>query len=195
MDYIGYKYNKQIGAAAVPTPNPLLSAALSVLPALLPAVSTWVSGWFPAGESGKEQRQIDAIKSSLANQTTENRLLAVVGLSQQLIVPDVIARDLFTWYRTNYSNDYKTLSYQTKLNWNNYMDQFPLMKPDKGGWQDRVIQWTQAAKFNENELNVNKTSTATNTLFNSTATGSTSNILLYGALGLGALLLIKKKKK
>jgi hypothetical protein len=188
MDYIGYKHNKQIGVAPA-----IVTAAVKVLPAVLPALSTWVSGWFPAGISGKEQRIIDNAKSSLGVQTSEKRLLGVVGLSNQLIVPDVIARDLFIWYRKNYPNDYQTLSYQTKLDWNNYMDQFPQIKPDRGGWQDRVVQWTQEAKFNESELNYNKQSTTTNTLFSNT--GSSSNILLYGALGLGAILLIKKKKK
>ena len=113
-----------------------------------------------------------------------SRLRYVIENSAQTSAPDVTAKEWFLWYRQNYNQDYKLLSYTDKLQFNDFMAQFG----NKYAANVDTLQSCKAAMFTDSEINFNAPKTAEAILTNP----STQKYLIIGAIGLGLLLLLRK---
>jgi hypothetical protein len=172
-----YTYNKIGVVPVIPSIDPVslaINAALVALPFVIKSFA------HPARD---EKNRIENLKKQIGSYDATGRLRFVIENSAQTSAPDVTAREWFLWYRKNYSQDYQTLSYQDKLAFNDFMAQFG----NRFAQNVDTLQSCKLAMFPVNELNYNAPVTAT-ILQNPT----TQKYLIFGAVGLGLLLLLKK---
>lgn len=140
---------------------------------------------------------IDKLKPQLYSADPYHRLLLVIAGDTKINekAKDVSSRELVLWYKQNFPNDYKTLTPEVKNYWNNYLVGRAAKYPDNpNGMRDNYIN----SKFTVSEVNSNATplQAVSNLFTTSSSTGtSTTNWVLYGALAIGAILLIKYIKK
>ena len=122
-----------------------------------------------------------------------NRLINVISYSQKINpkAKDVDAAEWLLWYRQNYPNDYMTLTPDAKNYWNTYLNSI------RSSFQNgnNLYNNLQAAMFTTSEINYNATPIQTATNLLTSATSGTTNWVLYGAIALGSILLIKNIKK
>lgn len=214
-NYIGYKQtNKKIGVIAV---APLLINSL-------PAIISLFSGLFGGGNEATKNINslINSTKLQLENLQPRDRLGLLLAVAEQINIPsgrDYMVKTLFLWYKTNYINDYKTLLPEDKQYYNNFLNKAIQQNPggtspwgeilgftlDGNGFKNIAIQ----SMFTNDEINYNqkivpKITNSSNNVFspnnvtsaiNKTNSSATNNLLLYGGIGLGLLLILKKKKK
>jgi len=192
-NYIGYKgiNNRSVGivpivaVAAVKPITAILSTAITLLPSLIPFIANIFQA--PAKDA---RRLIDALKPQLQNRNVRDRLGLVIAAGQKISgkSKDVESKELLLWYRQNYPNDYKTLLPQDKEYFNNYL----ISIKQRFGNGNNMYAALDKAMFTDTEINVNANpiQAASNILSN--ITKSTSSLLLYGGIGLGLLLLLKK---
>ena len=135
---------------------------------------------------------ISNLKPKLAAANPYNRLTLIIAGDNQINhrAKDVSARELILWYRSAYPNDYKDLTTKDKMYFNNYLLNAAQQSTDV----NQASRDYKAAMFNTNELNYNATPIDTISNLFTTNTGKT-NWVLYGALGLGIILIIKYIKK
>jgi len=189
-DYIGYKEPNAIGIVPV-----VAAAAIQAAATLAPYVMTWASGVF-AHPAADARGVISAVKPLLPSKNASERMHLVLAATSKIShrAKDVEARELILWYRNNYPNDYKDLSVEDKNYWNN----FCLKSAQETTDVNQASNDYNLALFSPSQVNYNATpiQTGSNFLQNLTsggiATGST-NWVLYGAIGLGLILLFSKK--
>ena len=191
-DYIGY-HNKlgsmatlATGGAAAPITIPI-DAILAVAPIVL----RWASG-LTARPAADARDFIKNAKPQLVTLNPKQRLLAVIAESQKINVKaiDVNAAEWLLWYKTTYAEDYKQLDNGTKLYWNRFLNTVKSSFNNPNNMNRNL----DLAMFTQSELNYNASplQNVTN-LFSST--GGKTNWVLYGAIGIGAILLIKYIRK
>ena len=205
MDYNNYILNKQIGtlaqsgtAAAAAGARVFASggADISADIALIASGAAFATDLFnqwtlhPAADA---RDFIKNLKPKLANTDSYNRLLQVMAGDTKINhrAKDVSANELVLWYRQNYPNDYMELTPDAKNYFNNYLINAASQATDVNQATRDYIN----AKFTIQQINYNATpiESATNILTNAT-TGKT-NWVLYGAIAIGAILLIKNINK
>jgi hypothetical protein len=189
-NYIGYNnlYNKnKLGFIPIAL---AVKAALVVLPKLIPFVSNAFQ--HPARDANK---LIDGIKPELSRLDPRGRLALVLATAEKIpnSARDVRAEKLLLWYKNNYPNDYKSLSFEDKAYYNKVLGIKMQTEADGNGFYAN----SQLAMFTNNELNYNASTIEKGTnVVNKLVTNiskSPSSLLLYGGLGLGLLLMLKHK--
>lgn len=131
------------------------------------------------------------LKPKLAAADPYNRLLLVMAGDTKINhrAKDVSARELVLWYRQNYPNDYMTLTPDAKIYWNNYLVNAANQATDVNQASRDYIN----SKFTTIQTNYNATPVQTVSNILTSATSGTKNWVLYGAIGLGLLILLSKK--
>ena len=181
--YIGYKENAKIGIA----PALIIKAGITIAPYVI----KWGSSAFsrPAADA---KDFIANAKKTIINDTPQDRLAKVIAYSDRISPKaiDVNTREWLKWYKLTYSNDYKDIDPNLKIYWNEYLKNIG----NTYGNVNRIFEDLDAAAFTTAEINFNATPVETvKNLFTSTGTGRI-NWVLYGAIGIGAILLIKYLK-
>jgi len=201
-NYIGYNSltpNKRIGVpgavtlatggAAFPI-TAVIDVALAVLPVLVPFVANAFK--HPARDANK---LIDGIKPELSRLDPRGRLALVLATAEKIpnSARDVRAEKLLLWYKNNYPNDYKSLSFEDKAYYNKVLGIKMQTEADGNGFYAN----SQMAMFTNNELNYNASTIEKGTnVVNKLVTNiskSPSSLLLYGGIGLGLLLILKNR--
>jgi hypothetical protein len=175
-----YTYNNKIGVVPpiIPSIDPVslaINAAIIALPFVIKSLA------HPARD---EKNRIENLKRQVGGMDATNRLRFVIENSAQTTAPDVTAREWFLWYRKTYNEDYKILSYNDKILFNDFMAQFG----NRFAQNVDTLQSCKLAMFNVNEINYNLPITESAIFQNPT----TQKYLLIGAIGLGLLLLLNK---
>jgi hypothetical protein len=202
QDYIGYKKIGDIftsGANAASTitsayekggldPAADIAAALASASFLSNLVDQWTS--HPAADA---RDFIANHKPIIASLDPYNRIKKVIVFNSQINPKaiDVAAREWLLWYKTNYFEDYKQLEPAVKLYWNKYLDSVIASNQDG----NNMYANARAAKFTTSEINYNATPTQSAANIFSSATSGTINWVLYGAIAIGAIYLIKNIRK
>ena len=104
---------------------------------------------------------------------------------------DVSAKELVLWYRLNYPNDYMTLTPDAKTYFNKYLISAAQQATDV----NQASTDYKNSQFSSSDINYNATPIQTATNLLTSATSGTTNWVLYGAIALGAILLIKNIRK
>jgi hypothetical protein len=193
-DYIGYKNSIGFGEATAATGGAALpvTAIIDAAVVLAPFVIKWASGVFqhPAADA---RGVISAVKPLLPNTSASKRMYLVLAACSKIAhrAKDVEAKELILWYRQNYPNDYKDLSVEDK----NYFNNYCLTAARENTDVNQASNDYRLALFTPSQINYNATPAQTvSNLFTSTSTGKT-NWVLYGAIAIGAIFLIKNIKK
>lgn len=205
-DYIGYKNSigdiasngvafastlTSSGAKALASGGADIGADIALISSGAIFIGELVNQWttHPAADA---RDFINNLKPKLAAADPHNRLALLIAGDDKINhrAKDVSARELVLWYRSNYPNDYKNLTTKDKMYFNNYLLNAAQQSTDV----NQASRDYKAAMFNQNEINYNATPTESITNLFSTSTGKT-NWVLYGAIGIGVLLLIKYIKK
>ena len=193
--YIGYK--KNVGFVPIPSPDPIstgINVAQLVIEAgiaIAPFIAKWASSAF-ARPARDAKDFIANAKGTIINATPEERIAKVIAYSQKINPKaiDVNTREWLKWYKQNYVNDYKDISADTKIYWNNYLNSIR----NTYGNVNIIFEDLDAAAFTQSQIDYNATPIQSiQNLFTSTTTGSI-NYVKYGAIGIGLFLLIKYLK-
>ena len=193
--YIGYKDN--IGFVPIPSPDPI-STGINVAQLVIEAgvaIAPFIIKWGSSAFSHPARDAKDFIanaKGTIINATPQERMAKVIAYSQKISPKaiDVNTREWLKWYKQNYVNDYKDITAEAKIYWNNYLNSIR----NTYGNVNRIFEDLDAAAFTQSEIDYNATPVQSLTnLFTSTGTGKV-NWVLYGAIGIGAILLIKNLK-
>lgn len=182
--YIGYKENNKIGVV----PAALIAKAVILI---APYVIKWGSSAF-AHPARDAKDFIANAKKTIINDTPQDRIAKVVAYSQRISPKaiDVNTREWLKWYKLTYSEDFKDITPDLKIYWNEYLNSIR----NTYGNVNRIFEDLDAAAFTQSQINFNATPVQSVTnLFKSTSTGKI-NWVLYGAIGIGAILLIKYLK-
>ena len=121
-------YNNKVGFVPIPSPDPVstgINIAQLVIEAgiaVAPFVIKWVGSRFEA-PARNARDFIKNAKPTIVNLTPDERLIKVIAYAQKISdkAIDVNAKEWILWYRQAYRNDYKTLSLESKLYWNNFI--------------------------------------------------------------------------
>jgi hypothetical protein len=191
-EYIGYKNNigfaatLATGGAAAP-----LTIPIDAILAVAPIVLRWASG-LTARPAADARDFIKNAKPQLVTLNPKQRILAVIAESQKINVKaiDVNAAEWLLWYKTTYAEDYKQLDNGTKLYWNRFLNTVKSSFNNPNNMNRELDQ----AMFTQSELNYNSSPLQSVTNLFSSGTGRI-NWVLYGAIGIGAILLIKYIRK
>ena len=168
-------YNKSIGV--IPSVDPVslaLNAATFALPFVVNALQ------HPAADTRKV---VEEVKKQIAGLDSKSRLVKILEASPRMKARDVEIRELLKWYRQNYTDDYKTLSAEDKINFNNYLTALRNNFPNVANMYNDI----ELSYFTNDEINYGQ-STAQSILTNP----NTQKYLIYGAIGLGLFLLLRK---
>ena len=197
-DYIGYKNTlgdlASSGTAAAASATRVFASAGTDITADIALILS--GGQFftdlTAHPAADARNFISNLKPKLAAANPYNRLTLLIAGDNQINhrAKDVSARELILWYRSAYPNDYKNLTIKDKMYFNNYLLNAAQQSTDV----NQASRDYKAAMFNTTELNYNATPIESISNLFTTSTGKT-NWVLYGALGLGIILLIKYIKK
>jgi hypothetical protein len=197
-DYIGYKNTVGDTAAAAATTAASCARVFATggvdisadIACALSAANLFTN--ITAHPAADARDFISNLKPKLAAADTYNRLTLLIAGDEKINkrAKDVSARELVLWYRGAYPNDYKTLSVRDKQFFNNYL----LNAANQNTDVNQASRDYKAAMFTPSELNYNATPTESiKNIF--TPVGGKINYVLYGALAIGAILLIKYIKK
>jgi hypothetical protein len=201
-DYIGYKKIGDLttsGAAAASSGARVFAtggADISADIALIASGASFVSNLYTQWTSHPAADARDFIanaKPKIAILDPYNRLISVIAYSQKINpkAKDVDAAEWLLWYRQNYPNDYMQLTPDAKNYWNTYLNSI------RSSFQNgnNLYNNLQAAMFTTSEINYNATPLQSVSNLLTSATSGTTNWVLYGAIGLGIILLIKNLSK
>jgi hypothetical protein len=121
------------------------------------------------------------------------RLVNVIAYSQKINPKaiDVNAAEWLLWYKATYAEDYKKLDANAKLYWNKYLNTIKSSYNNPNNMNRNL----DLAMFTQSELNYNSSPLQSLTNLFSSGTGGKTNWVLYGAIGIGAILLIKYIRK
>ena len=133
------------------------------------------------------------LKPKLAVADPYNRLIQVMAGDSKIShrAKDVSAKELVLWYRLNYPKDYMTLTPDAKTYFNKYLISAAQQATDV----NQASTDYKNSQFSSSDINYNATPIQTATNLLTSATSGTTNWVLYGAIALGAILLIKNIKK
>jgi hypothetical protein len=206
-DYIGYKSSVgDIASSGVAFAKTLTSSGPKALAsggadigadiALLASgglfISNLIDQWtsHPAADA---RDFIKNLKPTIVNVNSYERMKRVIVGDQKINerAKDVSARELVLWYRQNYPNDYMSLTADQKIYFNTYVKNRASLYPQN---VNQIAENYKNSQFTNTEINYNATPIQSVTNLFSTGTGKT-NWVLYGAIGLGVILLIKMLKK
>lgn len=138
---------------------------------------------------------INNLKPQLSSADAYNRLKLVIAGDTKINhrAKDVSASELVQWYRNSYPNDYLQLTSDAKTYWNNYL----ISAANQATDVNQASRDYRSAFFTTSEVNYNATpiQAASNILTSATAKSGSTNWVLYGALAIGAIFLIKNIKK
>jgi len=194
IDYIGYKNSIGFGEATAATGGAALpvTAIVDASIALAPFVIKWASGIF-AHPAADARGVISAVKPLLVNPPPSKRMYLVLAATNNIThrAKDVEARELILWYRQNYPDDYKSLSVDDK----NYFNTYVLNAANQATDVNQASSDYRLSVFTPTEINYNATPAQTVSNLLTSATSGTTNWVLYGAIGLGIILLIKNLSK
>jgi hypothetical protein len=182
-NYIGYKKENTIGIVPV-----VAAAAIQAAATVAPYVISWASGIF-AHPARDTRGIISSVKPLLVNKNASERMHLVLAAASKMPSKDVEAREWLLWYRDNYPNDYKELSVEDKNFWNNYC----LTSADKYANVNNAASDYNLSLFNPSQVNYNATPAKAASNLLTSATSGTNNWVLYGAIGIGLLILFSKK--
>jgi hypothetical protein len=134
---------------------------------------------------------ISNLKPKLAIADPYNRLVQVMAGDTKIThrAKDVSAKELVLWYRQNYPNDYMTLTPHQKLFFNKYLITAASQATDV----NQASTDYKNSAFTNTEINYNATPIQTASNILTSATTGTTNWILYGAIGLGLIILLSKK--
>ena len=165
-----------------------VAAALSIFGAASDLINQWTS--HPAADA---RDFIKNHKPLIATLDPYQRLIKTIVYSQQINprAIDVNAAEWILWYKTNYFNDYMDLTPDAKNYWNKYIATIKSSYNNPNNMNKNL----DLAMFTSSEINYNATPIQTATNLLTSATSGTTNWVLYGAIALGAILLIKNIKK
>lgn len=212
QDYIGYK---KIGALSQTAPTAAIAVSSAIQAGLATAAAGGQFGLNPAADiaallatagfvsdlwtqwtshpAADARDFIKNAKPKIAILDPYNRLINVIAYSQKINpkAEDVDAAEWLLWYRQNYPNDYMQLTPDAKNYWNTYLNSI------RSSFQNgnNLYNNLQAAMFSTSEINYNATPLQTATNLLTSATSGTTNWVLYGAIGIGIILLIKNLSK
>ena len=191
-------YNDYIGFVPIPSPDPVSTGinvaqlVVEAAVAIAPFIAKWGSSAFshPARDA---KDFISRAKETIISSTPEDRLIKVIAYSQKINPKaiDVNTREWLKWYKQNYINDYKIISPNAKIYWNNYLNS---IKTTYGN-VNRIFEDLEAAAFTQSEIDYNATpvESVTNILSNITAPGSKLPYIL-GGIGILFVYLLSSKK-
>jgi hypothetical protein len=200
-DYIGYKKHigdlvssggavVSTGAKAFSSEGTDIGADIAFAASSVSFLSNLFEQWtsHPAADA---RDFISKLKPQLASADPYNRIIKVMAGDNKIThrAKDVSASELVLWYRINYLNDYMTLSPDVKIYWNNYLTNAANQATDV----NQASRDYRQAMFTQSEIDYNATPTQTISNLLTSATGGKTNWLLYGIIGLGLLILFKKK--
>lgn len=173
------------GGVAFPI-TAIIDGAIALLPILIPFIGNAFK--HPARDAIKI---IEGIKGQLASSNARQRLALILASDQRISSKDVSAEKLFAWYKNTYNEDYKTLTIEDKIYYNNYLTN--IMNSYRDG--NNLYANIRRAMFTNSELNynANPVQTITNTASNifTNLTKSPSSLILYTGIGLGLYLILK----
>ena len=202
-DYIGY--NNKIGdifssgvATATTGAKVFASGGTNIADdiALLAASASFASSlWeqWTSHPAADARDFISKLKPQLVNVDPHTRLTYIMVGDNKINhrAKDVSASELVKWYRLAYLDDYKSLSPEDKTYFNNYLINAANAATDV----NQASRDYTSAMFTQTELNYNASPVQTvSNLFTSSTTGTT-NWVLYGAIAIGAILIIKNISK
>jgi hypothetical protein len=182
-NYIGYKKENTIGIVPV-----VAAAAIQAAATVAPYVISWASGIF-AHPARDTRGIISSVKPLLVNKNASERIHIVLAAASKMPSKDVEAREWLLWYRDNYPNDYKELSVDDKNFWNNYC----LTSADKYANVNNAASDYNLSLFSPTQVNYNANPAKEASNLLTSATSGTNNWVLYGAIGIGLLILFSKK--
>jgi len=203
MDYIGYKKSvgdlvssgtaaASSGARVFATSGADISADIALAMSGVQFLGDLWNQW--TSHPARDARDfIKNHKPLIANLDPYNRLVNVIAFNKKINTKaiDVAAGEWLLWYRQNYPNDYQTLKVDAKKYWNDYLYSIESQFPNGNNLYNNLNN----AMFTTSELNYNATPTeAASNIFSSVTSGKT-NWVLYGAIGVGIIVLIKMLKK
>jgi len=196
-NYIGFKQaSKQIGivpisvatgGAALPI-TAIIDVALIAVPFLIKMFES---------DAASYNKFITNLNSQIQNQDARQRLGTIIATGIKLSNTSKISivnnafiykvADIFIWYRQNYPNDYQTLLPQDKQYFND-----TILSLKNRITSASVKANYDKAMFTNTEINYisSPLQGASNILSN--LTKNPTSLLLYGGIGLGLLLLLKK---
>ena len=129
-------------------------------------------------------------KPTIVNIDPYDRIIKVIAVAQQINpkAVDVNAKEWILWYRQSYREDYKTLSPDVKIYWNDYLTSVKSAFNNPNNMNADL----DLARFNESEINYN--ATPIETVSNILTSGQSSiKYVLYGGIGLLLVYLLSKK--
>ena len=172
-------YNSSIGTTPVfiPTGEPITTAIASVLAT---TAASW-SDWFthPARDA---MNYVKTIIPTLQGVSARERLARVLAATKNIKAKDIEARDLLLVYRQNYRDDYKELTADDMLYFNDYLNS--VLNTARN--DNNLFQNINASFFTASEINYSQPQTQT------ILSNPNTKYLIIGAVGLGLLLLLKK---
>lgn len=163
-------YNSQIGVIPITL---IANAVMTALPFVVQSFA------HPARD---ERNRIANLKKQISGMDAVSRLRFVIENSAQTSAPDVTAKEWFLWYRKNYAEDYKILSYNDKYIFNDFMAQFG----NRFAGNVDTLQSCKLAMFTDSELNYGQSKAE------AILSSPNTKYLILGAIGLGVLFLLKK---
>jgi len=189
MSNTQYQYNNTIGTKFVPiyTGDPISSLIATAGATIFASWTDWFTS--PAKDANN---LINSIKPELERIDARQRLALILATSQKISprARDVGAEKLFLYYKNQYREDYKFLSKEDKIYYNDFLNNAISTQADGNNfWAN-----SQRAMFTNQELNFNATPVEAASNILSNVTKSTSSLLLYAGIGLGLFLILKKKK-
>jgi len=182
-NYIGYKKENTIGIVPV-----VAAAAIQAAATVAPYVISWASGIF-AHPARDTRGVISSVKPLLVNKSASERMHLVLAASAKMPSKDVVASEWFLWYRNTYPNDYKELSVDDKNFWNNNLESIKSSESDGNGKYLNI----NLSEFSPTQVNYNANPAQAASNLLTSATSGTTNWVLYGAIGIGLLILFSKK--
>ena len=174
-------YNSAIGTTPVfiPTGEPITTAIASVIATTAASWNQWFT--HPARDA---MNFVKTIIPTLQGIDARSRLARVLAATEKIKAKDIEARDLLKVYRQTYRDDYKELTLDDMLYFNNYLNN--VLNTARN--DNNLFQNINASFFTQSELDYQKPKTAQTIL----SSPNTQKYLIVGAIGLGLLLLLKK---
>jgi hypothetical protein len=134
---------------------------------------------------------ISNLKPKLAVADPYNRLIQLMAGDTKINhrAKDVSASELVLWYRLNYPKDYLELTPEAKTYFNNYL----INAANEATDVNQASRDYKKAMFTTSEVNYNATPVQAASNILTSATSGNINWVLYGAIAIGAIILLKKK--
>jgi hypothetical protein len=134
---------------------------------------------------------ISNLKPKLAIADPYNRLIQLMAGDTKINhrAKDVSASELVLWYRLNYPKDYLELTPEAKTYFNNYL----INAANEATDVNQASRDYKKSMFTTSEVNYNATPIQAASNILTSATTGTINWVLYGAIAIGAIILLRKK--